>query len=351
MTQTIRSIPRWRKILGGLAVAVLVLTGAGWYHAYAPPAESTKGRPPQSLRNISALGRLEPNSPMIQLAAPSGSEMTRVLELKVREGDRVTAGSVVAIMDTHAQKTAAFREAELRVRVQKAKLAQIRAGAKADDVLAQQAAVARSTAQFRSAQADFDRLQRIGSSVTPTEMDKQKMELDRTQFDLEQARAILAGLKEVRSVDVELQEQEIASAQAAVEHAKADVEATIIRTPIDGSVLKIHTWPGAKIGDKGLLEIGNTDQMDAVAEVYESDVSRVEVGQPVRIRLGSSGMTLTGQVVEVGRMIGRKDVLNNDPVADTDARVVEVRVRLTPEDSRRVAGLTNARVEVEIMPQ
>jgi hypothetical protein len=35
-------------------------------------------------------------------------------------------------------------------------------------------------------------------------------------------------------------------------------------------------------------------------------------------------------------------------VADTDARVVEVRIRLPREDSLHVAGLTNARVEVQI---
>ena len=46
--------------------------------------------------------------------------------------------------------------------------------------------------------------------------------------------------------------------------------------------------------------------------------------------------------------MGRKVVFNNDPVADTDSRVIEVRIRLAPEDGSRVAGLSNARAEVVI---
>jgi HlyD family secretion protein len=48
--------------------------------------------------------------------------------------------------------------------------------------------------------------------------------------------------------------------------------------------------------------------------------------------------------------VARKIVLTNDPVSDTDARVVEVRIDLEPESARRVERLSNARVEVFIEP-
>jgi HlyD family secretion protein len=53
-------------------------------------------------------------------------------------------------------------------------------------------------------------------------------------------------------------------------------------------------------------------------------------------------------VSHVGLQIGKKDVLDTDPAADTDARVVEVDILLSPEASRRVSGLTNAKVLVDI---
>ncbi|MFN5892437.1 MAG: HlyD family secretion protein, partial [Dolichospermum sp.] len=57
---------------------------------------------------------------------------------------------------------------------------------------------------------------------------------------------------------------------------------------------------------------------------------------------------LKGKVTEIGRKIGKKDVLNNDPAADIDARVVEVKIALSPEFNQQVSGLTNAKVTVEI---
>ena len=96
------------------------------------------------------------------------------------------------------------------------------------------------------------------------------------------------------------------------------------------------------------MEVGNIEVMHVVAEVYEEDVARVRIGQAARVRVPSLGAELSGQVVRKDLVVGRKVIFNNDPVSDTDARVVEVRIRLAPEDGSRVAGLSNARAEVVI---
>ncbi len=63
---------------------------------------------------------------------------------------------------------------------------------------------------------------------------------------------------------------------------------------------------------------------------------------------GAFSGELKGTITEIGRKIGKKDVLNTDPAADVDARVVEVKIALPPEYSQRVSGLTYAKVVVEI---
>ena len=50
----------------------------------------------------------------------------------------------------------------------------------------------------------------------------------------------------------------------------------------------------------------------------------------------------------VGLRVGKMDVLGTDPVAKTDARVVEVEIRL--DDAKAAALLTNLQVKVEILP-
>jgi HlyD family secretion protein len=53
-------------------------------------------------------------------------------------------------------------------------------------------------------------------------------------------------------------------------------------------------------------------------------------------------------VEDIGLKIAKKDVLGTDPVADADARVVEVKIRLDLSDSKKVASLTNLKVKLFI---
>ena len=113
-------------------------------------------------------------------------------------------------------------------------------------------------------------------------------------------------------------------------------------------MLRILTYPGERIDPAGLLELANVGVMQAVAEVYEGDVSLLRTGLRAKVVLDASGEELFGVVAEIGNAVARKIVLTNDPVSDTDARVVEVRIDLEAESARRVERLSNARVEVFI---
>jgi HlyD family secretion protein len=90
--------------------------------------------------------------------------------------------------------------------------------------------------------------------------------------------------------------------------------------------------------------------MQAVAEVFEGDVGLLSTGQGATVIVDGTRDELRGTIVELGSIVARKVVLTNDPVSDTDARVVEVRVQLEPSSSRRVERLSNARVEVTFDP-
>ena len=83
-------------------------------------------------------------------------------------------------------------------------------------------------------------------------------------------------------------------------------------------------------------------------EVYETDIGRVKAGQRATITSPALPKPISGAVEKVGLKIGRLDAVGADPVAKTDARVVEVEIRL--EDPAAVANLTNLQVEVQIVP-
>lgn len=169
---------------------------------------------------------------------------------------------------------------------------------------------------------------------------------------IQEARANLDRIAEVRSVDVQKAQAEVDKAIATYKQAQQDLELTYVRAPISAQVIKIHSKSG-EVADssKGIVELGQTNQMMVVAEVYESDIGKIRVGQKATIQSESGAFAeeLKGTVSEVGRQISKKDVLSSDPAADVDVRVVEVQILLTPEDSRRVANLTYAKVLVKIL--
>lgn len=168
---------------------------------------------------------------------------------------------------------------------------------------------------------------------------------------INQAEATFNKIAEIRPTDIQSAEAELARAIAAQKKAETDLSFTYIKAPVSGQVLKIKARPGERVNNQeGILELGRTDQMYVIAEVYETDISKVRSGQPVKIESENGGFQgeLSGIVDQIGLRIGKKDVLENDPTADKDARVIEVKIRIDAEDVIRVSGLTNLQVRVKI---
>ena len=148
-------------------------------------------------------------------------------------------------------------------------------------------------------------------------------------------------------------EIEVEKATIAVEQIKADLEDTKVKVPISGQILRINTRVGEQVNtQQGIVELGRTDEMYAIAEVYETDISKVKIGQPATISSEYGGFegNLKGTVEHLGLQVGAKQLSegSQDPTQDENSRIVEVKIRIEPEDSKKVAGLTNMKVRVEI---
>jgi HlyD family secretion protein len=150
---------------------------------------------------------------------------------------------------------------------------------------------------------------------------------------------------------IELRGQ-LATARDQLSRVETDLVLSQLRSPIDGTVLRIFARPGERPGDKGILEIGDTARMEAVAEVYESDVNRVRVGQLVSLTSENGGFkgSLQGRVLRITPQVSQRAVLSTDPTGDADARVVEVRLSLEPSDAARVQTLVGLKVIARFKP-
>ena len=340
-------------------------------------------------RAVTALGRLEPQGEVIKLSVANAQD-SRVNQLLVEEGERVEAGKVIAVLQGLDKKQAELAEAQQNVVIYRARQAQIETGdAKIADISAQQAVIDQLKAQLRtetierqaaidSAQAElrnaeqthrrYYQLHQSGAVETMALDERQETletaqanvreaeaHLDNTQSTLQERirheQALLDKLKEVRPVDLQAAQAEVDHAIAQVHRIEAELEDYYVRVPVSGQILKINTHVGEQVNtSEGIVELGRTAQMYAIAEVYETDVGLVQPGQRATIISEHGGFEgeIRGTVDHVGMQIKKQDVIDADPAADKDARVVEVKIRIDPENNDAIASLTNLQVRITI---
>ncbi|NEO83636.1 MAG: HlyD family efflux transporter periplasmic adaptor subunit [Spirulina sp. SIO3F2] len=337
---------------------------------------------------VSALGRLEPQGKVIQLAPPANATGARVETLRVKAGDWVHPNQVIAVLDSYDERQAQLREAETRVSQAQAKLNQVRAGSQqgeidaqaatisrlqaqaAEDVQAQADQITRLEAEYNNAVAEHERHQMLydAGAVTASRRDETATTMTvalarlREAQDVQdklvttgrdrvrEAQANLERITEVRPVDVSVAQTDVANAIAAQRRAEVTLKQSLIRAPVAGQILQILTRPGEAIAAEGVATLGRTDVMYAIAEVYEADISRVEVGQRATITSEYGGFSgeLSGVVETVGPTILNNSLFDTNPTSQSEVRVVEVAIRLTKEDGEQVSQLTNLQVRVRI---
>ena len=292
----------WWLAVGGL---VLVIVLASLWRPSPAPRPIAKAPVQQLPEAVSALGRLEPAGDVRKLAGPMsglGGD-PRIEALLVQEGDRVRRGELLASFDS-------------------------RPGLLADQALVQ-TKISNTLLELQLLERDTRRYRGLAKSgATPSaDLDNREIKLISLRGDLAQARV------QLRKVQSDLVQSEL-------------------RAPIDATVLRILARPGERPGDAGILELGNTDQMEAVAEVYESDINRVRVGQPATLISENGGFaaTLKARVVRITPQVRQRQVVSTNPTGDADARVVEVRLALDPSDLASVRQLAGLKVIIRFLP-
>jgi HlyD family secretion protein len=296
-------------VLAG-AAALLLLAGVGAARLLLQPRTPAASAPPAApeprpIEAVAALGRLDPRGEIRRVAAPiSGiGGSPRLTRLLVREGQSVTAGQLLAQFDT------------------------------APSLLAQQ------------------RLLQARISNLDSRLSLQRRDIERYRR-LARSGAIASADLDGRETDLLALQGELLEARAELDKTEAELELTDLRAPIAGTVLRLHAREGERPGDQGVLELGASHRMEALVEVYESDIARVRPGQAVTLTSehGGFGGNLQGQVLRISPQVRQREVLATDPTQDADARIVEVRVGLEPESAQRVRALSGLKVIARFQP-
>ncbi len=328
---------------------------------------------------VVALGRIEPASEIINLG--SGVASDRLESLLVSRGDLVKKGAILGYLNSYAEQIAQrdyyqaqLDEAERRLKAEislngsRIEAAQIHQKQVLEvsplRIAAQEATIASLEAKAANDRDILDSRSHLFSHGASSRrlQDDQKAIVLQNNANLKAAKARLAELRhqfEVDRADAEVQVQlaraqldrqvadiPIASLRRQIALAEARARRLALHAPIDGRILNVKVKPGEDVGSGPILTMGNTAAMRAVAEVYETDIWRVQLGQSATITSPALSQPVTGKVARIGSMVFKNDVLNVDPAARADARVVEVWIDL--DDAASTKKLTNLTVNVAI---
>lgn len=274
-------------LLSGVALAVLIAGGARWAsqrQAAAPVASVT---PVTNLIELGA-GDVVPVTPMeMVLGLPvsgtlKASQMAMVkarvagelMDLVVREGDKVQAGQVIARIDP----------TEFQARERQAK---------------QQADAA--LAQVDIAQKQFDNNQALVAQGFIS------------QTALQNSMATLNGAKATHM-----------AAMAALEVTRKALEDTTIRSPISGQIAQRLAQPGERVAlDGRVVEVVNLAQLELEVALPAADASLVRPGMTAQMKIEGLEDPVTAKVLRI------------NPTAQSASRSVLVYLGMAGQESLR----------------
>lgn len=218
------------------------------------------------IETVSANGRIQPEKEVNITPYISGE----VVELHVKEGDEVKEGDLLAKIDPEIYQSN-YERAEAGLQSQKANLANSRAR------------LAQVKAQFTNAKLSFERNKKLFDQDVISEAD---FDAAKSQFEVAQA--------EVQAAEetVKAAEFQVASSEASLREARENLTKTAIYAPTDGTVSRLIVEKGERVAGASqfsagteLMRIANLNAMEAVVQVNENDIVRVDLNDTALIEV------------------------------------------------------------------
>ena len=369
-----------------LVIALLAGGSASTFRqprAQGPTLPAAGGKSPSG--SIVAQGRLQPTQGILKLSAIPGDRIERVL---VQPGADVAQGEVLVELESAKVKKlelelaelklsqavslyeASLREGQLAVDTAEMKLRsaeQMQSQAKANlELVGKQSQILRSLDEQLQSLEAIRNNPRLRGAVGSLEIEAKRNQKINAQSEYE--RSLLGATQATEST-----QDLVAQAQSAVRAAKEAFEDLIanpsyrplekqielLRIQLDqatllapgpGAILQVAVIAGERTATVPLIEMADLSQMSCVAEVHESDVGLVRIGQVAEMKSASLSRSIRGKVSRIDRLVGVPQIRSPNPLARSDFRSVAVWIQIDADDVPIASQRVQLQVEVAISP-
>ncbi len=282
---------------------------------------------------VAGPGRVEPISEDIQI----GSELSGKLKsVNVEEGDSIKRGGVLAVL-MNGDYRAQVLSAEAQVNAREATLRKVVNGARQQERAEALSTVHETEAVMNNANAEMERRRQLFTAgvISREEYERYSREYDVSRAKYREASEHHSLVDDhAREEDQAMAEADLRLAKANLEDAKARYEKTIIRSPIDGTVLRKHHRNGESVSNSStvpdpIVTIGDKNVLRVRVDVDETEVSKVRVGQKAYVTADAFGdKRFWGRVVRVSEQLGPKNIRTDEPTERVDRKILETLVEL-----------------------
>jgi HlyD family secretion protein len=292
---------------------------------------------------VATTKRLDPGAPTPVLTAGGYIIPHRKVELApkitgrvewigVEKGDTVTAGQILLRIEQREFR-AAVERAEAALAAVRARLAELEAGSRPEEIERAEAAVEEARSNVANAVIELERFERLHADGAVA---RQALDAARNRHEVALAQQAIAEktyqLSRLgpRQEQIDQARAQVREAEAALKAAQVDLDSTFIRAPIGGTILERLVEPGeivtiSFIGGRGaksaVLSLANLQMLDVEVDVSQNEIGKVRLNQPASIVADAfPDRTYRGQVTEMA------------PEANRQKATLQVKVRIADPD-------------------
>jgi len=258
----------------------------------------------------------------------------RVAWVGVEKGDNVEKGQVLVRLED-SDYLAREKEGRARVAMAEARLKELEAGARAEELARAKSQIGVAEARLKQMEQTLKRRLELASDSVESQqrLDDAQADRDVASAELDMSRHALSLLEAgARAEQIDHAKAELDAAKAAAEVLLIDVENTVIRAPLTGTVMEKLIEPGELVtpqsfgGERGarteLLSLADLNDLQVEIDLNESDIAKIKMGQGARVVLDAyPDVTYPGEVREIA------------PEANRQKATVQIKVRITKPDA------------------
>jgi multidrug efflux pump subunit AcrA (membrane-fusion protein) len=289
---------------------------------------------------ISGVGIVEASSENISIGTPINRIVSRV---PVTVGQEVKKGQVLFELENQDLQ-ADLNSQKVTYEIALAKLKKLEALPRPEELEATEAALRSAQVELNQAKNQYDMVQGLQDSraLSQQEINRRRFAYEQAEANFQQAQANLNKIKAgTWKPDLQIAYLETLQAKASVDRIEAEIERTIIRSPIEGKVLqiKIHAGEYPATVQGPLMIVGDTDEMFVKVSINQFDAPYFRSDAPaVAFLRGSGRVEFSLEFVRLEPYLVSKQNLTNEITEKVDTRVLQVIYRIKNRNEKIFVG-------------